>query len=98
MQSTVYDPFSQGTSSHADARSIGECHVTNPSDGNLPSWPQGYTIYPHMQHDMVGPDISNMMPHGHLNLPITASHVQPPSNEAAGAECECKPHHQLNTQ
>lgn len=99
LSSTVYDPFSQGTSSHADARSIGECHVTNPSD----EWPQGYTLYPHhdMQHDIVGPDMQNMMPHGQLNVPITALHVQPSNNEAASASAEydeCKPHQQHNAQ
>lgn len=45
LSSTLYDPFSQGTSSNADPSSMGECHVsvTNASDGELPPWPQAYT-------------------------------------------------------
>ncbi|XP_019438551.1 PREDICTED: agamous-like MADS-box protein AGL104 isoform X1 [Lupinus angustifolius] len=97
LSSTVYDPFSQGTSSHAEARSNGECHVTNPSD----AWPQGYTFYPHMQHNMVGTDMQNMMQHGQLNVSITTPQMQqPPKNESASgsAEYECNSHHQLNAQ
>lgn len=82
MSSTVYGSFSQGTSSNADPRGMGECHVSNPSDGTLQPWPQGYTLYPHhhIQHDMVGPDMPDMMPHAQV---ITASHVEPPKNEPA---------------
>ncbi|KAF7829904.1 agamous-like MADS-box protein AGL104 [Senna tora] len=100
LSSTVYDPFSQGTSSNADPRSIGECHVGNPTDGNLQAWPQGYTLYPPMQHEMVGPDMQEMMPPGQVNIPMNGSHVQvqPHSNEGASTEYECKPHHQLNGQ
>ncbi|KAF1865278.1 hypothetical protein Lal_00004652 [Lupinus albus] len=98
LSSNVYDPFSQGTSSHAEARSNGECHVTNnPSDG----WPQGYTFYPHMQHNMVGTDMQNIMQHGQLNVSITNPQMQPPKNNESGsgsAEYECNSHHQLNAQ
>ncbi|KAI4337732.1 hypothetical protein L6164_016111 [Bauhinia variegata] len=91
LSSAVYDPFSQGTSSNGDPRSMGECHVTNPTDGNLQAWPQGYPLYPppHIQHDMVGPDMPDMMPPGQVNIPMNGSHGQPPSNE--GAEYDCKP-------
>ncbi|KAB1205451.1 Agamous-like MADS-box protein AGL15 [Morella rubra] len=54
LSSTVYDPFSQGTSSNTDPRSM--------SEGNLTQWPQGYnstahhstaflppTLFPHIQ-------------------------------------------------
>ncbi|KAL1310002.1 hypothetical protein AAHE18_17G218200 [Arachis hypogaea] len=93
LQSSIYDPFPQGTNSQSDTRNIGECHVTNQND----TWPQGYTLYSHMQHEMVGPDVSNMMTtHGQMNLPITASNLQPSNNEAG--EYDCKPQNQLNTQ
>lgn len=51
LSSTLYDPFSQGTSSNGggDPSSMGECHVsvTNGSDGELPPWPQPYTSSGH---------------------------------------------------
>ncbi|XP_020984465.2 agamous-like MADS-box protein AGL104 [Arachis duranensis] len=84
LQSSIYDPFPQGTNSQSDTRNIGECHVTNQND----TWPQGYTLYSHMQHEMVGPDVSNMMTtHGQMNLPITASNLQPSNNEAGEYDC-----------
>ncbi|XP_027368377.1 agamous-like MADS-box protein AGL104 [Abrus precatorius] len=99
LSSTVYGSFSQGTSSNVDPRGMGECHVTNPSDANLQAWPQGYTLYPSIQHDMVGPDMPDMMPHGQVNIPITASHVEPPKNEPAEYDqCKQPHHHQLNAQ
>lgn len=96
----LYGSFSQGTSSNADPRGIGECHVSNPNDANLQSWPQGYTLYnPHIQHhDMVGPDMPDMMPHGQVNLPITASHVEPPKNEHVEYDRSKQPHHQHQQQ
>lgn len=45
LSSTVYDPFSQGTSSNTDPRSMG----TNPSEGNFTSWSQAYNSTGH-QH------------------------------------------------
>lgn len=113
LSSTVYGSFSQGTSSNVDPRGIGECHVANTNDSNLQTWPQGYTLYPHhqqhhhMQHDMVGTDhhqhhhhhnIQDMMPHGQMNMPITASQVEPPKNESSDQYDQCKqPNHQLNS-
>ncbi|XP_020228054.1 agamous-like MADS-box protein AGL104 isoform X2 [Cajanus cajan] len=94
LSSTVYGSFSQGTSSNVDPRGMGECHVSNGSDGNLQAWPQGYTLYPHMQHDMVGPDMPEMMPHGQVNIPITASHVEPPKNEPVEYDQSKQSHHQ----
>ena len=89
----MYGSFSQGRSSNADPRGMGECHVSNPSDGNLQAWPQGYTLYPHhIQHDMVGPDMPDMMPHAQVNLPITA--LEPPkNNEPVEYDQSKQPHH-----
>ncbi|KHN26066.1 Agamous-like MADS-box protein AGL15 [Glycine soja] len=102
LSSTVYGSFSQGTSSNANPRIMGECHVSNPSDGNLQAWPLGYTLYPHhhIQHDMVGPDMTDMMPNGQVNIPITASHVEQPKNESVEYDQSKQPphHHQLNAQ
>lgn len=92
LSSTVYGSFSQGTSSNANPRGLAECHIT---DGNLTAWPQGYTLYPHIQH-IVGPDMQDMLPHGQVNMPINASQ-EPPKNEPAD-QYECKSHHQLNAQ
>ncbi|KAG4958992.1 hypothetical protein JHK87_035625 [Glycine soja] len=102
LSSTVYGSFSQGTSSNANPRIMGECHVSNPSDGNLQAWPLGYTLYPHhhIQHGMVGPDMTDMMPNGQVNIPITASHVEQPKNESVEYDQSKQPphHHQLNAQ
>ncbi|MCL7024664.1 hypothetical protein MKW94_021787 [Papaver nudicaule] len=66
--SSMYDQLQHGsTSLNVDPRNIGECHISNPSDGDLQTWPPTYnheffstllqpTSYP---HDMVG---SNMQP------------------------------------
>ncbi|CAK8537442.1 unnamed protein product [Lathyrus sativus] len=113
LSSTLYGSFSQGTSSNVDPRGISECNVANPNDANLQTWPQGYTLYPHhqqnqhIQHDMVGTDqrqhhhhhnIQDMMPHGQMNMPITASQVEPPKNESTDQYDQCKqPNHQLNS-
>ncbi|KAK7275730.1 hypothetical protein RIF29_16852 [Crotalaria pallida] len=95
LRDLPYGSFSQGASSNANPPAgMGECHVTNTSDGNLTSWPQGYTMYPHHIQHMVGHDMQDILPHGQVNMPITASHVEPPKNESG--EYECKPHQQLN--
>lgn len=98
----MYGSFSQGRSSNADPRGMGECHVSNPSDGNLQAWPLGYTLYPHhhIQHGMVGPDMTDMMPNGQVNIPITPSHVEQPKNESVEYDQSKQPppHHQLNAQ
>jgi hypothetical protein len=64
----------------------------------------------HIQHDMVGTDhhhhhhhhhnIQDMMPHGQqMNMPITASQVEPPKNESTDQYDQCKqPNHQLHAQ
>ncbi|KAL4604046.1 hypothetical protein ACB092_10G166200 [Castanea dentata] len=109
LSSTVYDPFSQGTSSNTDPRSMG----TNPSEGNFTSWSQAYnstghqhqqqhhhhstallspTLFPHIQHGMVGPDISEMMRHEQVEIPLNSSHVQV-DNEVANYDSKV---HQLN--
>ncbi|GMY17235.1 agamous-like MADS-box protein AGL104 isoform X2 [Fagus crenata] len=102
LSSTVYDPFSHGTSSNTDPRSIG----TNPSEGNFTTWPQAYTstghqhhsttllspnLFPHIQHGMVGPDMSEMMPHEHMEIPLNSSHVQV-ENEVANYETKVPQH------
>ncbi|XP_058744574.1 agamous-like MADS-box protein AGL104 [Vicia villosa] len=62
----------------------------------------------HIQHDMVGTDhhqqhhhhhnLQDMMPHGQINMPITASQVEPPKNESTDQYDQCKqPNHQLNS-
>nr|DAD24650.1 TPA_asm: hypothetical protein HUJ06_026114 [Nelumbo nucifera] len=88
--STMYDTISHGTSLNVDPRSMGECHVSNPSDANLPSWHQAYTptdllsaimppsSFPLMQHGIPGPEMPPMMPHEHAETPPSCSHVQPP--------------------
>lgn len=91
---SVYDPFSQGTNSNPNPQSIGECQVTNQREGNVASWPQGYTLCSHIHDEqgMVGADMADMMPHGQVNI---LTHIQPPRNEAA--EYEWRPQ-QLDAQ
>ena len=38
--------------------------------------------YPN-QHDMVGPNVPDMMPLGHLNMPMNGIHVHPSGKEAS---------------
>ncbi|XP_020410352.1 agamous-like MADS-box protein AGL104 isoform X3 [Prunus persica] len=91
LSSTLYDPFSQGTSSNADPSSMGECHVsvTNASDGELPPWPQAYTnssghpstlmpsgLLPQFQHTMVGSNMPEIMPHEQVEIPVGSPNVQ----------------------
>ncbi|PQM41476.1 agamous-like MADS-box protein AGL104 isoform X2 [Prunus yedoensis var. nudiflora] len=91
LSSTLYDPFSQGTSSNADPSSMGECHVsvTNASDGELPPWPQAYTnssghpstlmssgLLPQFQHTMVGSNMQEIMPHEQVEIPVGSPNVQ----------------------
>ncbi|CAK8537444.1 unnamed protein product [Lathyrus sativus] len=61
----------------------------------------------HIQHDMVRTDnhqhhlhhnIQDMMPHGQMNMPITASQVEPPKNDSIDQYDQCKQsNHQLNS-
>ncbi|BBG95716.1 AGAMOUS-like 104 [Prunus dulcis] len=53
LSSTLYDPFSQGTSSNADPSSMGECH-----------------------HTMVGSNMSEIMPHEQVDIPVGSPNVQ----------------------
>ncbi|XP_021810376.1 agamous-like MADS-box protein AGL104 isoform X2 [Prunus avium] len=91
LSSTLYDPFSQGTSSNADPSSMGECHVsvTNASDGELPPWSQAYTnssghpstlmpsgLLPQFQHTMVGSNMQEIMPHEQVEIPVGSPNVQ----------------------
>ncbi|KAL6184809.1 hypothetical protein ACLB2K_046209 [Fragaria x ananassa] len=92
LSSSLYDPFSQGTSSNggADPSSMGECHVsvTNGSDGELPPWPQPYTssghhsnlmqpsLMPQYQQAMVSSNMPEIIPHEHVDIPVSSSNVQ----------------------
>ncbi|XP_050377456.1 agamous-like MADS-box protein AGL104 [Argentina anserina] len=90
LSSSLYDPFSHGTSSNggADLSSMGECHVsvTNGSDGELP-WPQPYTSSGHhstlMQPSlmpqyqaMVSSNMPEIIPHEQVEIPVSSSNVQ----------------------
>ncbi|KAK9903011.1 hypothetical protein M0R45_001353 [Rubus argutus] len=92
LSSTLYDPFSQGTSSNGggDPSSMGECHVsvTNGSDGELPPWPQPYTssghhstlmqpsLMPQYQQAMVSSNMTEIIPHEQVEIPVSSSNVQ----------------------
>ncbi|XP_024168728.1 agamous-like MADS-box protein AGL104 isoform X1 [Rosa chinensis] len=92
LSSSLYDPFSQGTSSNggADPSSMGECHVsvTNGSDGELPPWPQPYTssghhstlmqpsLMPQYQQAMVSSNMPEIIPHEQVEIPVSSSNVQ----------------------
>ncbi|GMN45277.1 hypothetical protein TIFTF001_014451 [Ficus carica] len=95
LASTVYDPFSQGTSSNVDPNSMGgECHVPNASDGDhLQAWPQPYpptstgqlpsllppTLYPQIQHGLGTSDMAGM------NIPHQHMEI-PIGNSNVGAD------------
>jgi len=81
--------------------------VSNPSDRTIKAWPQGYTLYPHhyIQHDMMGSDMPDMVPHAQVNIPITTSHVEPHKNKPVEfdqskqqLQAHPNPHQQLNAQ
>ncbi|KAJ4839932.1 hypothetical protein Tsubulata_008570 [Turnera subulata] len=91
LSSTLYDPMLQGSNSNAEASSIGECHMTtNPNDGSFPTWPSPYTstglqstsmppaaaLYSQIQHGMVGPNMSDMLPREQMEIPVSNMHVQ----------------------
>ncbi|XP_042483182.1 agamous-like MADS-box protein AGL104 isoform X2 [Macadamia integrifolia] len=90
QSSTIYDTFSHGTSLNVDPRGMGECNVSTTSDGNLPSWPHGYTSsdllsalmppssFPLIQ-GMAGPDMQSIMPREQVETPPSCSHV--PANQ-----------------
>ncbi|KAH9690864.1 Agamous-like MADS-box protein AGL104 [Citrus sinensis] len=94
LSTTMYDPLLQGTSSNAGPHSIGECHVTNPSGENFATWPQAFvsaglhsaplspSLYPQIQHGMMGTDTNEILPRDQVEIPINAPHVQA-DNEGA---------------
>ncbi|KAG8660422.1 hypothetical protein MANES_02G156400v8 [Manihot esculenta] len=95
LSSTMYDPLLQGSSSNGEAHSMAECHVTNPNDHNFSTWPQPYSstalhsnpmpapsLYPQIQHGMVGPNITEMMPREQMEIPMSGPHSHL-ENEAA---------------
>uniref|UniRef100_A0A2C9WE93 MADS-box domain-containing protein n=1 Tax=Manihot esculenta TaxID=3983 RepID=A0A2C9WE93_MANES len=82
-------------SSNGEAHSMAECHVTNPNDHNFSTWPQPYSstalhsnpmpapsLYPQIQHGMVGPNITEMMPREQMEIPMSGPHSHL-ENEAA---------------
>ncbi|XP_043697759.1 agamous-like MADS-box protein AGL104 [Telopea speciosissima] len=91
QSSSIYDTLSHGTSLNVDPRGMGECNVSSTSDGNLPSWPQGYTSndllsalmppssFPLIQQGMAGPDMQSIMPREQVETPPSCSHV--PTNQ-----------------
>ncbi|KAF5442434.1 hypothetical protein F2P56_035091 [Juglans regia] len=100
LSSTVYDPFSQGTSSNTDPRSMS-------TDGNLTAWPQAYnstghhsattnilppTSFPPIQHGMVGSEVPEMMAHHdqQVEIQINGSHVHV-DDEVANFETKLSP-------
>ncbi|XP_077229548.1 agamous-like MADS-box protein AGL104 isoform X2 [Tasmannia lanceolata] len=90
---SIYDSLSHGTSIHVDP-SIGECHISNQSDRNLPSWHQAYAstellstlipspAFPLIQHGMAGPEMPQMMPREQVETPTSCTQLLT-SEEAA---------------
>ncbi|XP_020536926.1 agamous-like MADS-box protein AGL104 isoform X2 [Jatropha curcas] len=97
LSSTIYDPLLQGSSSNGEAHSMGDCHVSNPNDGNFSNWHhQSYAsttlhsapmpttvLYSHqVQHGMVGQSIPEMMPREQMEMAMSGPHAKV-ENEAA---------------
>ncbi|KAF9687283.1 hypothetical protein SADUNF_Sadunf02G0077500 [Salix dunnii] len=92
LPSTMYDSLLQGSHSNAEAHNIREC----PGDGNFPLWPpynstvlhsnpMSPSLYSQIQHEMVGPNIPDMMPHEQVEIPVSSPHIQV-DNEGASYE------------
>ncbi|KAA8522514.1 hypothetical protein F0562_013125 [Nyssa sinensis] len=93
VSSRVYDPLLHGTSSDVDhpQGGMGECHISNPRDGNFPAWHHTFTstdLHPnHMastlfslvQHGMESTDMATMVPRERSEITSNNSHVQPHS-------------------
>ncbi|XVE55444.1 hypothetical protein DITRI_Ditri03aG0159100 [Diplodiscus trichospermus] len=102
LSSTIYDPLLQGSISNVDPHCIGDqCHVSNPSSENFPSWPQPFastglqsshlqvtpTLYSHFQHGMVGQEMAEMMTNEQMEIPgNSSSHGQIADNEGSKYE------------
>ncbi|KAH7567797.1 hypothetical protein JRO89_XS07G0151900 [Xanthoceras sorbifolium] len=99
LSSTMYDPLLQGTSSNAGPHSIGDCHVSNPTGENFPTWHQTYvstglhstpispSMYPQIQqHGMMSSDhTTEMLSREQVEIPMNGHQVQA-DNEGANYE------------
>eukprot|EP00258_Populus_trichocarpa_P034997 XP_024451016.1 agamous-like MADS-box protein AGL66 isoform X8 [Populus trichocarpa] len=83
LSSTMYDSLLQGSHSNAEAHNFREW----PGDGNFPQWPpynstvlhsnpMSPSLYSQIQHEMVGPNIPDMMPREQVEIPISSPHLQ----------------------
>ncbi|XP_011027705.1 PREDICTED: agamous-like MADS-box protein AGL11 [Populus euphratica] len=83
LSSTMYDSLLQGSHSNAEAQNFREW----PGDGNFPQWPpynstvlhsnpMSPSLYSQIQHEMVGPNIPDMMPREQVEIPISSPHLQ----------------------
>nr|XP_034914948.1 agamous-like MADS-box protein AGL104 isoform X2 [Populus alba] len=68
LSSTMYGSLLQGSHSNAEAHNFREW----PGDGNFPQWPP----YNNSTHEMVGPNIPDMMPREQVEIPISSPHTQ----------------------
>ncbi|XP_021896008.1 agamous-like MADS-box protein AGL104, partial [Carica papaya] len=75
LSSTIYDPLLRGSGS-----------TTNPNNAeSFPDWPppthQTFTtstsLFPQIQHGIVGPDLQDIMQSEQVEVPLTATHAQP---------------------
>ncbi|KAG6786244.1 hypothetical protein POTOM_007841 [Populus tomentosa] len=84
LSSTMYGSLLQGSHSNAEAHNFREW----PGDGNFPQWPpynnstvlysnpMSPSLYSQIQHEMVGPNIPDMMPREQVEIPISSPHTQ----------------------
>ncbi|KAL9396241.1 hypothetical protein Peur_010494 [Populus x canadensis] len=83
LSSTMYDSLLQGSHSNAEAHNFREW----PGDGNFPQWPpysstvlhsnpMSPSLYSQIQHEMVGPNMPDMMPREQVEIPISSPHLQ----------------------
>ncbi|XP_017981120.1 PREDICTED: agamous-like MADS-box protein AGL104 [Theobroma cacao] len=87
LSSTVYDPLLQGS-------------ISNPSGEDFQPWPQPFvstpTLYSHVQHGMVGPEMTEMMANEQMEIPgNNSSHGQAAENGGSNYENRVR---QLNGQ
>ncbi|KAK6277424.1 hypothetical protein POUND7_017747 [Theobroma cacao] len=87
LSSTVYDPLLQGS-------------ISNPSGEDFQPWPQPFvstpTLYSHLQHGMVGPEMTEMMANEQMEIPgNNSSHGQAAENGGSNYENRVR---QLNGQ
>ncbi|XP_021284791.1 agamous-like MADS-box protein AGL104 [Herrania umbratica] len=78
LSSTVYDPLLQGS-------------ISNPNGEDFQPWPQPFvstpTLYSHVQHGMVGPEMTEMMANEQMEIPgNNSSHGQAAENGGSNYE------------